>query len=162
MMQSCRNIGHGRDRAVADFNGYRLRPTDQVADIEQLSDWIEADEAHRGIFEPAYFMGGAFARDSRPTCYTLEDAKGAVFYIRISRVARVHIQFAPEGDRMQQARVGRGLLHGMAFLEAMLSKAGVEEWIFDTVSPKLKNLAERLLGFTESTHEMVRSIKPEA
>lgn len=161
-MQTCRGK-HYQARAVADFDGYRLRPTDRLSDIEQLSDWIQADDVHRDIFEPGYFMGGEFALDPRPTCYALEDAEGTVFYVRISRVARVRIQFPPEGGPKTRTRIMAGLLHGMAFLEGMLARAGVEEWIFDTVSPKLKTLAERLLGFTESTHEMVRSIKqPEA
>ena len=82
---------------------------------------------------------------------------------RQAAIVGQRIQFPPEGGQRTRTRIMAGLLHGMAFLEAMLARAGVEEWIFDTVSPKLKTLAQRLLGFTESAHEMVRSIKqPEA
>lgn len=149
--------------ALAKFDGFTLRHADHIADIENLYEWIHADDTHRGIFEPRYFMSGPLAGDPRPTCYALEDDRGVVFYIRISRAARVRMQFAPEGDRKQRTRVMQGLLHGMAVLENGLALAGVEEWIFDTASPKLKTLAEKLLGFTESTHELVRSInRPEA
>lgn len=149
--------------SLAQFDGFTLRASDTLADVEQLADWIEADDTHRGIFEPAFFMSGELAADPRPTCYALEDEQGAVFYIRISRAARVHIQFAPEGDRAQRSRVMRGLLHCMAALENGLAEAGAEEWIFNTESPKLKTLVERAMGFTESTHELVRLIsRPEA
>jgi hypothetical protein len=148
---------------LAQFDGYTLRATDALSDLEQLEKWIKADDTHRGIFEPWDFMSGILASDPRPTCYALEDSEGVVFYIRISRAARVRMQFGPENGRKHRGRVMQGLLHGMSFLEAGLSEAGVEEWIFDTDSPKLKLLAERLLGFTESTHELVRSIsRPEA
>lgn len=142
---------------AAEFNGLRLRAADRLADLERLEDWVAADDAHRGIFTPQHFMSVPHADDPRGTCYALEDAQGVVFYIRISRSARVQIQFPPDEDK---ARRIRGLFHGMAFLENQLSHVGCEEWIFDTDSPRLKRLAERVLGFTESTHELVRPIAP--
>lgn len=143
---------------LAEFDGLTLRTVDTLADVQTLSEWIQADEAHRGIFTAREFMSGRFAVDPRPSCYALEDESGVVFYIKISRVARVRIQFAPEEGRTQRKRVMAGLVKGMAFLENSLARAGCEEWIFDTESPRLKQLAERVLGFTESTHEMVRGI----
>jgi hypothetical protein len=145
-------------RNLAEFDGLKLRTADRLADLERLEDWIDADEAHRGIFAPAYFMSGPFAADPRPSCYALEDESGVVFYVRLSRAARVRIQFAPEQDVMQR-RVIRGLFNGMAFLESLLEDAGCEEWIFDTANPKLKSIAQRMLGFTESTHELVKNIE---
>lgn len=142
----------------AEFNGLILRDADTLADVGRLEDWIAADEAHRGIFVPADFLSGALATDPRGSCYALEDEQGVVFYLRLSRAARVRIQFAPEANSTQKARVIRGLFHGMAFLESQLAHAGCEEWIFDTDAPHLKRLAERVLGFTESTHELVRPI----
>jgi len=142
-----------------EFDGFKLRSVDTLADLERLCEWIEADDAHRGIFPPQFFMSHKLGGDSRPSCYALEDEKGVVFYIRLSRAARVRIQFAPEAaEHEQRRRVMRGLFHGMAFLESALSQAGCEEWIFDTVSPELKHLAIKGLGFTESAHELVRAI----
>jgi len=143
---------------VAEFAGFRLRISDQLSDVHTLDDWIEADEAHRGIYTPFFFMGGKLAEDPRSTCYALEDEKGVVFYIRISRVARVRIQFSPEQDAAQRKRVMAALFHGMSFLESIMGATGVEEWIFDTENPELKNAAERHLGFTPSSHELVRLI----
>jgi hypothetical protein len=143
---------------LAEFDGLTLRSVDTLADLKQLSQWIDADQTHRGIFVPHDFMSGRLAADPRSSCYALEDEQGVIFYIRLSRAARVRIQFGPQEGRAQQKRVTRGLINGMAFLESTLGRAGCEEWIFDTESPQLKNLAERLLGFAESTHEMVRAI----
>lgn len=143
---------------LGKFNGLTLRYADELADVQNLEDWIKADDAHRDIFSPFYFVHGPMGEDDRASCYALEDEKGVVFYIRLSRVTRVRMQFPPEGGREQKARILRGLFHGMAFLENHLAHAGCDEWIFDTESPKLKSLAQRLLGFTESTHELVRGI----
>ena len=140
----------------ATFNGLVLRDADALADVTQLEEWINADETHKGIFVPADFLSGPLGNDPRATCYALEDEQGVVFYLRLARAARVRIQFAPSAG--QKARVIRGLFHGMAFLESQLQHVGCEEWIFDTDSPNLKRLAERVLGFTESTHELVRPI----
>ena len=143
---------------LAEFHGLALRRADKLADVERLEDWIAADESHRGIFPPSFFLSGPFNPDPRPSCYALEDKDGVVFYVRLSRASRVYIQFAPEGNMAQKGRVMRGLFHGMNFLEGLLADAGCEEWIFDTDSPGLRSLAQRMLGFTESTHELVRRI----
>jgi hypothetical protein len=144
-------------RILAEFDGLTLRVTDTLGDLEKLSDWIQADDAHRDIYSPHFFMGGKFSLDDRPSYYALEDDQGVIFYIRLSRASRVRIQFAPDSSE-QRSRNMRGLLHGMAFLENVLAQAGCEEWIFDTDNPELKKTAERILGFTESTHELVRAI----
>lgn len=139
----------------ATFDGLTLRDADQIADLERLDKWIEADDAHRGIFAPGFFMSGELSEDPRAQCYALEDDQGVVFYIRLSRVSRVRIQFAPD---TQKVRILRGLFKGMAFLEGQLARVGCDEWIFDTSSPGLKRIATDVLGFTESTHELVRPI----
>ena len=143
---------------LAKFDGLTLRHADELTDVEILDGWIKADEVHRGIFSPLYFIQGPMGEDDRASCYAIEDEKGVVFYIRLSRATRVRMQFPPDGDHAQKGRIIRGLFKGMAFLENHLAHAGSEEWIFDTQSPNLKNLAERMLGFTESTHELVRGI----
>jgi hypothetical protein len=101
---------------------------------------------------PEFFIDG----DPRVQTWMLENEHGPLFSIRMSRAARVHIQF-PAG-RQEQRHVALGLIKGMAFLEVMLERAGVSEWIFDTQSPPLQELAEKRLGFAPSPFEMVRLI----
>lgn len=142
---------------LAEFDGYKLRTVDTLADIQTLDDWIQADEAHRAIYNPSFFMSGKFNPDSRAACYAIEDADGVIFYIRLSRASRAHIQFPPE-DTRKRGRIARALKYGMVFLEHQLARAGCEEWVFNTETKRLKKYAELGLGFTASTHELVRLI----
>lgn len=153
-------------RYVAEFDGYKLREIED-GDRKQLEEWIAADAHHASYFEPEFFMGrvaageGKWVIDPRATCYALEDAQGTVFYIRLSRASRVNIQFPPaEGISEQRRRIAQGLVQGMAFLEVALSRAGVEEWIFSSESPRLRYMAEGALNFAPSRHELVRAIAP--
>lgn len=149
--------------AIAEFDGLKLRAVSE-ADYQPLEDWIAADPAHASLFVPDFFLGrrvdqnGEIAPDPRPSCYAIEDEKGTVFYVRLSRAARVHIQFGPAGEKKEARRNALAMARGMAFLEVALGRAGVEEWIFSTFNPNLKNLAEKALGFRLSPDEMVRSI----
>jgi hypothetical protein len=152
------------DKYVAEFDGLKLRPVTED-DYARLEEWIAADPAHASLLEPDFFLGrevnqaGELAPDPRASCYALEDSEGTVFYIRLSRAARVHIQFAPEAQRKGKAlETATALQRGMAFLEVGLSRAGAAEWIFSTESQGLKSVAKRLLGFSESKTEMVRPI----
>lgn len=146
-----------------EFDGLKLRPV-SADDYQQLEEWIAADPAHASLFVPDFFLGnkvdanGEIAPDPRATCYAIEDDKGTVFYIRLSRIARVHIQFAPARELSEARRNIIALAQGMSFLEVPLSRAGAEEWIFSSFSPGLRKLAERSLGFRSSPDEMVRPI----
>ena len=146
---------------LAEFDGYKLRaPGPQ--DRARLEEWIAADPVHAGLMTPEFFMGRNEdgSADERPTCLVMEDGQGEVFYIRISRAARVNIQFGEAADEEARTRTREALLKGMAYLEATLAKAGVEEWVFETESPGLKALARRRMGFTEGRNLLVRPIDP--
>lgn len=139
------------------FDGYTLRSVDEEMDRGQLAEWIGRDRYHAGVMTPEFFLG---IGDSRPSCYALEDAAGTLFFIRISRAARVYMQFQPVAGVEQRRRIAAGLFKGMAFLEAGLSRAGCEQWVFDTQSPGLKYLSQHRLGFTLAPDDLVRDISP--
>lgn len=153
------------EKVVAEFDDYSLREVSFNRDVLQLASWISEDEHHAHL-RPAFFLGqvegedGYVQPDPRPTCYALEDETGqVVFYIRLDKAARVNIQFDPTRQTLRdRARVGRGLLRGMAFLEVGLAKANVTQWIFDTRAQGLAAMAKTRLGFYESPHELVRLI----
>jgi hypothetical protein len=154
---------------LAKFEGYSFRQV-EPSDYEQLEKWIAADPTHRDVLEPEFFMD-----QERPhvTVLALESRSGTVMYIRLSTASRVHIQFSPApkangGGRVYAREIHRyrtqlrnALLKGMAFLEVGLRKAGVNQWIFDSESPTLRDLAKKQMGFEASPNEMVRMIKPE-
>lgn len=148
-------------KTVAEFAGMKFREVGDQ-DRERLEQWINADPEHRMTMSPETFLGEMpdGEKDPRPTCLALEDEKGTVFYVRISRAARVTIQFAPNQTRGERLRNGTALTEGMALLESILERAGAEEWIFNTRNPRLKELAMSRMGFTESPRELVRSIVP--
>jgi len=100
------------------------------------------------------------APDPRASCYALEDDAGTVFFIRLSRAARVNIQFGQAKTIRERKRTAEALIKGMAFLEVQLSHAGCEQWIFETSDEELARMARERLGFTDSPNELVREIEP--
>jgi hypothetical protein len=150
---------------LAKFDGYRLRLVEE-SDRPKLEEWIRSDQAHRDLFAPEFFMGqeeidGELATDPRVSCYALEDRHRTLMFIRLTRAARVHIQFPPETEenrRQQRRSLGLALIKGMAFLEVLLGRAGAAEWIFDSEAGPLRELAKGRLGFTTSPNELVRPI----
>ena len=139
-------------KEMAQFDGLTLRTTGGE-DRLLLESWIAEDPVHAGRIEPEYFMGSE-------GCFALEDAYGVVFFIRLAKVARVRIQFntAGGGGHRQRARVAQAMARGMALLEVGLSKAGTEEWVFDSENPDLRKFAKEVLGFRESKTDLVREI----
>jgi hypothetical protein len=136
---------------LAEFDGLTLRATGEQ-DGETLEKWIAGDDWHRGELEPDYFIGDE-------GCFAIEDQDGVVFYIRLTKAARVRIQFDTENMRVRQkARVARALEKGMALLEVGLSRSGVDEWVFDTRDEPLRGFAKKHLGFRESEQDLVREI----
>jgi len=149
----------------AQFDGYTLRSVSELQDRAMIQTWIDQDRFHRNVMRPEFFLGLrddkdlGWVPDPRPNCYALEDHTGPIMFIRLSRAARVYIQFLPMLRSFDtRARIVAGLVKGMAFLEVGLARAGCEEWIFDTQSPALAALAKSRLGFEASSHEYVRSV----
>jgi hypothetical protein len=147
---------------LAKFEGYILREI-EPRDREQVEAWLAADEEHREMFGPEFFMGQTKdgAADPRASIYVLEDKHRTLMFIRLSRAARVHIQFPPEDEtprKTQRRRTSTALLKGMAFLEVHLARAAAEEWIFNSESGPLRQMATSRLGFHVSRNELVRQI----
>jgi hypothetical protein len=134
-----------------------------MGDRALLEDWIDKDQYHRMTMSPEFFLGQRRANDHwvpdpRPSCYVIEDASGTVMFVRLSRAARVHLQFMPMSGVLARTRTATALISGMKFLEIGLARAGAEEWIFSTEHPALAALSRMRLGFTESPHEWVKGI----
>lgn len=162
------------DGVLGKFEGYTLRAIDE-SDYVVLEKWIAADPKHAGVLDPEFFMGqvvdgeGRLAEDPRASVFALCDRKNVLMYIRLARASRVHIQFAPEPEadnsgeqlkaqRRHKTEMANALIKGMAFLEVGLERAGCSEWIFETVSPELRNITVRRMAFKASQNEMVRVI----
>jgi hypothetical protein len=150
----------------AKFGDFTLRSVDPQVDHALLEAWIDEDQYHRITMSPEFFLGqrpvggGVWVPDPRPGCYAIEDEKGVVMFVRLSRAARVHIQFMPITGVLPRTRSAAALLNGMRFLQVGLARAGAEEWIFATENHSLAALAKMRLGFTASPHEWVKGIAP--
>lgn len=147
----------------AKFGSWTLRSVNEEQDYPLLEAWINEDPHHRISMNPEFFLGqrlaaGNWVPDPRPGCYAIEDERGVVMFIRLSRAARVHIQFMPMTGMLPRTRTAAALLNGMRFLQVGLARAGAEEWIFSTEDPTLASLARMRLGFTASPHEWVKGI----
>jgi hypothetical protein len=140
-----------------EFGNYVLRSVDAKIDRDPLARWIQQDSYHRGVFTPEFFLG----EDPRSSYYAMEDHAGVIFFIRLSRAARVYMQFPPTtGDSQARHRLGHALLEGLAFLEVGLSRAGCEQWAFDSHAPGLRHLAMHRMGFRALPDDLVRGIRP--
>jgi hypothetical protein len=147
---------------IARLDNFSLRAVGEE-DRKLLDDWIEKDLGHKSKLEANYFLGlyPDGTPDSRPTCYAIEDENGSpLLYIRLSKVARVRIQFPPLRNRRQRMLNAEALMKGMAYLEALLAQCNTEEWIFDTTNMELAHFAISHLGFQASPNEMKRGIEP--
>lgn len=146
-------------KPTVQFGEYTLRGVDED-DRRRIEDWIVQDQDHREQFTANDFIEDTRLGEDEPhaLCYVLADRIGDVFFLRLSRAARVRIQFGPNLNKSERYRSARAMLHGMAFLEGMLQHLGVEEWIFDTANPELAAFATARLGFTASTNELKRPI----
>lgn len=147
----------------AKYGSYTLRSVDESKDRTLLEEWIDQDQYHRMTMSPEVFLGyrkeeGQWVPDPRPSCYVIEDEQGRVMFVRLSRAARVHIQFMPMTGVVPRTRTANALVHGMRFLQVGLGRAGAEEWIFSTEHPALGALARMRLGFSASPHEWVKEI----
>ena len=133
-----------------DRSEFKLRPATEQ-DHALIAEMIEGDEDHRGRVDPAFFYEDGAGVDS----YCLEDDKGAVFFLRITRTVRLDIQFQAPVSTEVKERTQRGLVHGFAWLKGVLAVRGIREAIFESRVPVLRRFCERRLGFLASSEEMV-------
>ena len=114
-------------------------------DYEMLQTWIDADPEHRGISTVEFFAKG---RD----CWVLMDAEGPVFFLKLSQVIRMDVQFAP-GEHARR-RTRNGLHQGFPPLGALLAEKGFVEAVFDSKNERLMRSLEKRLAFRRLPGEM--------
>ena len=123
---------------------YRI-PSEEV-DLEQLKKWVEQDPFHRHSLTANHWLP-AFDETGQPEKgvqhLAVCDEKGVVFYLRMSNVMRVEVQFPPAGD---EERVKKGLREAFSAVYVMAKKRGYKEMMFDSVSQHLIRFFSKL-GF---------------
>jgi hypothetical protein len=113
------------------------------SDIEQIKNWIDRDEWHRG--QPSDFwltgMPGSLL------AFRLDDECGPLLYCRLDAqnefgLSRIHLQFAPD-DVTNKRRVIVGMLKAMTVLFDHVRDTGAAGIIFESSSPRLISFFRR-------------------
>lgn len=134
---------------------YRLRPATE-ADAALLAEWIEGDDAHRGLIDPEFFHESLPGKE----CYALEGADGKVrFYITLQKAMRIHIQFNPDSSQETRESTRESLLKGFQWLEQGARRAGIREFLFDSTARPLIAFCRKRLGFKERPDQLVKAIR---
>ncbi len=121
------------------------------SDYPTLASMLAADADHAGTAPEFFFEPGS-------DLYCVEDERGPVLYLRLSRALRIDVQFRPgssAGDRMRTARV---LAQGMPWLERQARDAGFKELIFTSLTRRLIRFCEGRLGLRLSPHEYRKAL----
>lgn len=141
-----------------DFDGYKLRPA-KDGDLELAREWMQADNKHLRKF-PANFWIQADADQREPGVdrYVLEDERGGIFFVRVERVARIHLLFGPDESRRDRIRNMAALSNGLRWLRAALGVSGIRELVFDSGVERLRTFAVSALGFIGSPELLTQRI----
>jgi hypothetical protein len=121
-------------------------------DAAQISEWIAADENHKGI-EKAEFWIPSGEKD-KTFKYAVEDEQGPIFYVVGENVLRLSIQFAPN----QKRRMVKAIHEFTKVMAEGARRMGYKELIFESVFfPLIRFLHKR--GFRSSKSEHVYNLR---
>jgi len=113
-------------------------------DIEQLTEWIKADEYHNDVLNPSWWLTG-----NGLLAFRLEDAKGVTMYVRLDKdedLLRLNFQFAPPGA-VSKLRVARNLLWIVPKMKVIAQQNDLKGLIFRSRSPNLVSFGQVAFGF---------------
>jgi hypothetical protein len=114
-------------------------------DIEQLTEWIQADPYHLHQGQPEWWLTGA---SGSLLAFCLMDDRGPLSYVRLEiegEYVRIHAQFAPTAV-VSKHRLVVGMIQAMKLL-IDLYKTEFKGFIFNSVSPSLIAFLSKHLGF---------------
>jgi len=130
-------------------------PADQIYFPTAFA-WTNADEFHRWSTNADFWVN---TKENANPCierYVLLDSDNKpVFFFRLTRAARVDIQFAPGRSRRDLLRNRNSLMCGFSWLKWIAQKSNIGQLIFQTSNPPLRAFCEKYLGFHASEGECV-------
>ena len=136
------------------FDGYSLRLT-QPQDEETARRWMAEDREHDGRFPPSFWL----ERNPSTDGMILEDEDGQpVLFLRIERIARVHVQFPPMQSAHDRARVMKAVDAGFQWLIPRLGVLGFCGMVFASRVDKLKNYFISRYGFRDTSEWLYKPI----
>src|SRR4051812_21095854 len=124
------------------FSEYTLRPV-TLEDREHAAQWIAADPDHAGRVSPDFFVNP----EPEAECFLLQDKWGEpIFYFKMERAVRLHIQFGPTANKDDRLRTMAALEAGLNWLERSSAKAGIRQIIFSSTFAPLVRFCQKHLG----------------
>lgn len=119
------------------------------SDRDQIAAWIAADSDHAHRTDVNFWMPEETS--AKTLHFAVEDDKGTVMYVRMERLVRVHIQFAPPSER---DRLRVAIAEFAEWLRQDSKRHHYSQIIFESVSKHLCNFLYKL-GYRPSPNEQV-------
>lgn len=129
------------------FEGYTLRLTGEQ-DAELAREWTKADPEHDGRFPATFWLEKNPSTDGM----VLEEDGNPVLFVRIERIARIHVQFPPIPTRRDRVRVLKAVNAGLQWMITRLGVLGFCGMVFSSRIPGLKDYFEKRFGFRGSEY----------
>jgi hypothetical protein len=117
-------------------------------DVQQLSEWINADCYHKDCLNPGWWITG-----SGFLSFCVQDSQGPTMYARVdveNDSLRLHCQFAPQSE-VSRARVIKALLFAIPRMKELAKSENLSRLITQSTSEPLIGFLSRL-GFVQATH----------
>ncbi|MDE2106153.1 MAG: hypothetical protein KGL39_53515 [Patescibacteria group bacterium] len=120
--------------------------TPAVEDLPRLTEWVSQDPFHREHLTAKHWVPvldskGESEKGVRHLAVC--DEEGVIFYLRMTNVMRVEVQFPPAGD---EKRVAKGLREAFSLVSMKAKEMGYREMLFDSISKPLVAFFSKL-GF---------------
>ena len=116
-----------------------------IKDVEQIQQWTDADEYHRGQHNPAWWLTGKGFLS-----FCLYDDKGPVCYVRMDEgeYVKLSVQFAPI-EIVSKMHLARAIFQAFPKLIEIAKSARCKGIIFNSISPSLIHFMYKF-GFDEA------------
>ena len=133
---------------------YQFRPAVE-ADEAMAAEWIEADDDHRGR------VGAPFWTEKGPGIETrilYRKQTQPLFFFRLERTVRIHIQFASPSAGVSKAELSRALESGIAWLSMALGAGAIHELVFESTTKLLRRFCIGRLKFEPEPDTLKRRL----
>lgn len=113
-------------------------------DIEQLTEWIQADPYHKDCLDPQWWLTG-----NGLLCYCIQDQVGPTMYVRTEAendLLRIHTQFAPLTE-VSKLRVIKSIVKALPVMEKLAIDNNLKGFIYKSTSPSLIQFMQVKFGF---------------
>lgn len=118
-----------------------------TADRDQIAEWISQDSDHKDRGDANFWLP---ENEKDDQCFAMEDEHGTIFYVRLEKVLRLHVQFAPK----ERQRTAAAIDEFTKQIATAAKATGYAQLIFDSVfAPLIRFLHKR--GFRSSPAEQV-------